>query len=519
VTSSEAGSGGLKIPSRSPEWTNVTTSTHALSGGLLSGQAAVQLGLLLGLSLVAAALAWRFVRLVRIRSGVRSGLDDSDAAVRLAAVRQAAELGLATTAPTLLRAVRREADPAVLAGVVDTVASRQWEPASTGSIVELRLWARAYADQHPELRGGRTGAPLLPGVVGATTPPSLDPDRADEFKRGADLRPTDPVVVTEVATVPDPDPVHPTTVLVTGAGGAAGIAVIRALIRQGHRVVAVDADELATGLRLAHSGHVVPSAADPSYVAALLRVVTVESVQAMICTVAEEYPALEGARPYLQEADVHCFFPRTDAVTTCLDKWAFATAMTEAGLPVPRTGLAGAEDIPGPWVVKPRFGRGSRDVHYASSQRAVRAALSATKHAIVQTQVSGREFTVDALVDDTGALVAAAPRWRLETKAGISTKGETFADDEVVTVCGLVLKVVGLRGPANVQGFVTEDGAVVIVEVNPRFSGGLPLTLHAGADLVGEYLRMVLGLPVRPERLVARPGVRMMRHHAEVFEG
>ena len=63
-----------------------------------------------------------------------------------------AEMGLASTAPSLLRAVRAETDPAVLAAVVRAVAARQWEPASTGGIVELRLWARAYAEKHPELR-------------------------------------------------------------------------------------------------------------------------------------------------------------------------------------------------------------------------------------------------------------------------------------------------------------------------------------------------------------------------------
>ena len=32
--------------------------------------------------------------------------------------------------------------------------------------------------------------------------------------------------------------------------------------------------------------------------------------------------------------------------------------MTAAGLPVPATGLGKAEGVPGPWIVKPRFGRG-----------------------------------------------------------------------------------------------------------------------------------------------------------------
>ena len=90
--------------------------------------------------------------LLRVRTGITAGLRDEDPTVRGVAVQQAAEMGLASTAPALLRAVRAETDPAVLAAVVRAVAARQWEPASTGGIVELRLWARAYAEKHPELR-------------------------------------------------------------------------------------------------------------------------------------------------------------------------------------------------------------------------------------------------------------------------------------------------------------------------------------------------------------------------------
>jgi carbamoyl-phosphate synthase large subunit len=47
----------------------------------------------------------------------------------------------------------------------------------------------------------------------------------------------------------------------------------------------------------------------------------------------------------------------------------------------------------------------------------------------------------------------------------------------------------------------------------------LPLSLAAGADLVGEYLRGVFGLPIRADRLTYRAGVRMFRHFVEIFEG
>ena len=125
---------------------------------------------------------------------------------------------------------------------------------------------------------------------------------------------------------------------------------------------------------------------------------------------------------------------------------------------------------------------------------------------------------VTALRDRGHHVRCVATRWRNETRGGISTKGTTFEDGEVSNVVALVVKSLGLVGPANVQGFVSEDGAVSVHEVNPRFSGGLPLSLAAGADIVEEYLRSVMGLSVRPERLVARPGVSMMRYFSEVFE-
>jgi carbamoyl-phosphate synthase large subunit len=478
---------------------------------------------LLGLSALLVAAAWRLVRLHRVRRGVTAGLRDPDATIREVAVVQAGEMGLASTAPTLLRAVRSEKDPKVLAAVVRTVAARQWEPASTGGIVELRLWARAYVEKHPELRRAGTAPPMLPGVAGAVPPPSLDPARAGEFRTRQDqipdLREVLAPEVSKHAPPADPDPMGPVRVLVTGAGGPAGVAVIRALRARGHYVIAIDADPTAAGLRLADAHHVVPRADDPHYLAALLRVATVSEAQAMLCTVAEEYRALSGASEYLHEAGLKMMMPSLEAVELCIDKWAFAQHVAGEAIPTPATGLGSAEGVPGPWVVKPRYGRGSRDVMPCSTRAQLASALRRVPDPIVQSQLAGAEFTCDALVDAGGAVVGTAARWRTETRGGISTKGKTFDNPLVHEVVSLVLKSVGLVGPANVQGFVQADGSVAVHEVNPRFSGGLPLSLAAGCDLVEEYLRSVIGLPIRPERLVARPGVSMTRYFCEVFEG
>jgi carbamoyl-phosphate synthase large subunit len=307
-------------------------------------------------------------------------------------------------------------------------------------------------------------------------------------------------------------------VLVTGTGGAAGVAVLRALA--GHRpVVAADCEPSAVGLHLVSETGVLPRGDDPEFARQLAKLAARSGATALVCTVAEEIPALHAGAPLLAEVGLRTWLPSARAVATCTDKWAFAGACVAAGVPIPVTGLATVDGVPGPWIVKPRFGRGSRDIYRVDSIGEARWAMRRVPDPIVQTRLSGPEFTVDVLVDRSGRLAGAAPRWRLETKAGISTRGRTFTAPALGCAVAHLVDALGLTGPANVQGFLIGPDKFAFTEVNPRFSGGLPLSLAAGADFVGEYLRGLEGRPVRRQRLVARPGVTMVRHLTEVFTG
>ncbi len=314
-----------------------------------------------------------------------------------------------------------------------------------------------------------------------------------------------------------PVPSDGAAVLVTGAGGPAGVAVVRRLVALGHRVVAGDADSAAAGGALAHVAVTLPRGDHPRFVEALLGVCAAHGVDALVSTVAEELPHLAAGANRLAAAGVATWLPDAAAVDLCCDKAAFARVMAAAGVPHPTTAAQADEvpGVPGPWVVKPVAGRGSRGVRLLDERDVVVDALREDDGLIAQTRLTGREFTADALVDRDGGLRVVVPRWREETKAGISVKGRTFASDAVTEVVAAALAAVGLTGPANVQGFVADDSTATVVEINPRFSGGLPLTLAAGADVVGAYLAAVRGAPV-PE-LSFRPGVAMSRYFAETY--
>ncbi len=310
---------------------------------------------------------------------------------------------------------------------------------------------------------------------------------------------------------------EPVTVLVTGAGGPAGVAVIRRLRSDGHRVVAVDCDPSAVGLRLADDSLVGPRSKDPGFVETLIDAANNRGVDAIISTVAEELGVLSDAQDSFTAAGIAHWFPRRSAVDTCVDKWLFAQTLSGTTVPVPATGLS-FDGVPGPWIVKPRFGRGSRDVFSVEDPKDFPWVLARVPEPIVQTRLPGREFTADGLVAPTGELWGCVPRWRTETKAGISTKGETFLHAGINALVEETARAVGLTGPICLQGFLDDD-QLGLVEVNPRFSGGLPLSLASGCDLVGQYLGVMLGQPVDLGRLTSRSGVIMLRYFEEVIEG
>jgi carbamoyl-phosphate synthase large subunit len=510
-----------------------------------------------GVLLIALGVGWRLLVTRRIHRRLLSLLGSADPATRAGTLMILVAEGIERFAPDLRRMSESETDPAVLNALAEAVNRTQVMPARTPDMISLRLWAatRTAAGALPArpasipIEGvvigngsvtdisarryrlpapARESASVIPGTMPpagllvpvAVTAANGQSTPANGRSTGHAPEPAEPAA--RPAATPGLDPADSAgdarVVLVTGAGGPAGVAVIRALRRAGDRVVACDADAYAVGFRLADEFARVPRADDPAFAESVIKVVARSGAVALISTVAEELAPLHAAAGPLAEAGAATWLPGPWSLEHCVDKWLFYELMKEHGVPVPATERHSERGVPGPWIVKPRFGRGSRDVYDAATAADLSYALSRAPEPLVQTKITGREFTVDTLSGEGGRLYGAVPRWRLETKAGISTKGTTFDDPELIGTVAELLGVLRLEGPACVQGFRTDEGRLVFIEVNPRFSGGLPLSLAAGADLVGQCLNRILGGAVQSERLRFRSGVTMLRYLDEVFE-
>lgn len=291
-----------------------------------------------------------------------------------------------------------------------------------------------------------------------------------------------------------------TRVLVTGAGGPAGVAVIRSLQRRGVDVLAADMDRWASALYLvpAPNRRLVPAGRAPDFVDAVLATCARDRVDVLIPTVDVELPRLAAAREALARAGTLLASPSLRTLDTCLDKLALAHACTGA-VRVPRTELLGTPQALSGWdfpvIVKPRRGAGSRGVRVVGSARELDA-VHDEADLLVQELLPGQEYSVDVLADSTGHVVAAVPRARLRVDSGVAVAGVTLHDDELVATASAVARAVGLTSVANVQLKRDADGVPALLEVNPRFPGALPLTIAAGVDMPALVLDDVLGREV-----------------------
>lgn len=149
-----------------------------------------------------------------------------------------------------------------------------------------------------------------------------------------------------------------------------------------------------------------------------------------------------------------------------------------------------------PAIYKPRRGYGSRGIVIAHDK------YEDTWHRkpewyFYQPLVTGVEYTVDAYVAQDGRLLSMLSRQRVEVINGEVTHSRTHRHEGILALTKRILAHPGWRGPITLQ-FIDTDTGPVILEINPRFGGGAPHSIHLGLDAPRWILREALGRCVEP---------------------
>lgn len=310
-------------------------------------------------------------------------------------------------------------------------------------------------------------------------------------------------------------------VLITA--GSRRVPLVRAFQRavaqhRGGNVIVTDVNPLSPAVHAANRAYRVPLASDPGYLDAVLEIALGEQVSLVVPTIDDELVHFGRAAARFREQGIRVAVSPPQTSELCEDKYATCRYLTERGLPAARSWLPA--DLPAapvfPLFIKPRRGRGSVGAYPVRTRRELDFFVDYVPDPVVQSYLEGPEFTIDMLCDFSGQPLSIVPRRRDVIRAGVSDRGRTVNDPALIQVAERCAATLQFAGAVNLQCRLV-DGAPVIFEINPRFSGGIPLTIQAGADLPRMLVDLVAGRHVSPSIGRFRDNLWMASYETSVF--
>jgi carbamoyl-phosphate synthase large subunit len=283
-----------------------------------------------------------------------------------------------------------------------------------------------------------------------------------------------------------------------------------------------DIDGRVAAACIADQTHLIPPTGSRQFVPALLDVVRREKIDLLVPLLDPELLTLARHRQAFAEAGCVVLISSPEVVQTCQDKLQTFGFLSRHGIDTPQTWtpaeVLGRRRHPFPYFLKPREGSASRGNFVIRDREELELALSRVPDPIVQEFVAGVEHTMDVYAGYDGCARCAVPRERIEVRGGEVTKSKTVRDLRIIETGVRVVEALGeCRGVITIQVILTPAGRVRVIEVNPRFGGGVPLSIQAGADFPRWLLAEWLGRKLRIRIDQFRDHLLMLRYHQSFF--
>lgn len=263
------------------------------------------------------------------------------------------------------------------------------------------------------------------------------------------------------------------------------------------KVYAADIDGTAPALYRADGHFLIPEISADSYIDALVAVCNENDISLIVPTIDTELEKLAENKEKIESASrARVLVSGFSAVSLCCDKLKTANFFKEHGFGCPE--VITTEDIKNknykfPLFIKPLNGSSSINAFKINNERELDFFREYVKKPVLQECVSGKEYTVDCFSDFEGNIITVVPRQRIAIRGGEVLKGRTEKNAALIEDVKRLLKAFGFIGQITVQCFVCENGEIKYIEINPRFGGGAPMSIKAGADSCENLYRLLSG--------------------------
>jgi carbamoyl-phosphate synthase large subunit len=288
------------------------------------------------------------------------------------------------------------------------------------------------------------------------------------------------------------------------------------------RFLGTETTELSSALQLCDKKFIVKPTTHQGYIKQLLKIVKQANVKLLVPTVDLDLQILAKNKDKFAAAGCIVLVSKPQVVNICQDKRETFKFLIKNGFDTPKTLTAkqvlAKKNLKYPCFSKPWDGYASKGNAIVRNRRELAFYTKKIPNCIVQEFIKGEEFTCDVFVDFKLQVRCVVPRKRIETRAGEVSKSKIIKNSKIMQQTANLVKKLGAGpGVITVQLILTKDKKIKFIEINPRFGGGAPLSIRAGANFPRWILQQLNGKELQIKFDDFEDNLAMLRYDAEIW--
>ena len=233
---------------------------------------------------------------------------------------------------------------------------------------------------------------------------------------------------------------------------------------------------------------------DEKYIDNLIQICADDHIDLLIPTIDTDLLVLSENKRRFEEIGTRVMISDPGMIRICRDKNHTSQFFVDCGLRAPMPVSDWKEYNSGfPAFIKPKDGSSSINACKVEKEEELEIYAGQIKDYVVQPFAEGREYTIDIFCDWYGEPVSIVPRERMQVRAGEVLKTRICMDPQMISEAKVLCRAFKPCGPMTAQLIRDKEGIDWFIEINPRYGGGAPLSMKAGARSAEAVLRLLEG--------------------------
>lgn len=266
------------------------------------------------------------------------------------------------------------------------------------------------------------------------------------------------------------------------------------------KMYAADMCRLAPAVYFADGHRILPEIKEDGYIKEIIRLCNEESIALIVPTIDTELRVLARNKAFIESrTGAKVLISDTDVIDICTDKRKTYKFFIRNGFFTPKL-IEKADVLRGeyefPLFIKPVNGSSSINAFKINTKEELLFFQSYVRDPLIQEFVHGEEYTIDAFCDFDSDIISITPRLRIAVRNGEILKGKIVKDAEIIENTKKLLALLRPVGQITIQCIKAQKG-IYFIEINPRFGGGAPMSIMAGADSCEYLFRISRGEKLR----------------------